>query len=375
MLPRQKGKQWEISYRCPGYSKVISERFPTYEEAKRRAAEVEYEKSIGKLRPPSADNFKSAPSKKYITVSEFMDEYVQLYGLDHWGESVLSSSRQRIRDYINPYIGDIPLCDLTPRSLLMFYQNIRTQPAVVLKGHQATGKTVSNSVVHKLHGLLRHALNQAVVWGYISNNPALVVSPPSYKAQALASWTAEEARKALDLCTDPILRLALLLALGCSMRIGEILGLTWSCVDITESSIADGSANVRVIQELKRCNKESLEDLKRQGRSDIYFIFPEWKEKSACTTSLVLKSTKTDSSVRTIYLPKTVSEALREMREQQATQKALVGDAYNDYDMVFAHEDGRPYEERQIASLLRTFIRENDLPPVVFHSFRHQNVK
>ena len=38
---------------------------------------------------------------------------------------------------------------------------------------------------------------------------------------------------------------------------------------------------------------------------------------------------------------------------------------------MIAHEDGRPYEERQIAALLRKLIAENDLPPVVFHSLRH----
>lgn len=52
MRPRKKGQQYEICYRCPGYTKPIYERFPTYEAANLRIAQIEYEKSIGEFRPP-----------------------------------------------------------------------------------------------------------------------------------------------------------------------------------------------------------------------------------------------------------------------------------------------------------------------------------
>lgn len=42
----------------------------------------------------------------------------------------------------------------------------------------------------------------------------------------------------------------MLLALGCSMRVGEILGLTWDCVDISEDAICAGTAHVRITKEL-----------------------------------------------------------------------------------------------------------------------------
>ena len=185
-------------------------------------------------------------------------------------------------------------------------------------------------------------------------------------------WTTEEAQRALSLCDDPILRLAMLLALGCSMRIDEILGLTWDCVDISESSTADGTACVLVNKELKRCDKTSLADLQRRGRSDVRFIFPERKQ-TASTTSLVLKEPKTASSVRTVFLPKTVRDALAEMIARQEQEKALLGEAYQDFNLVLAHEDGRPYEERQIAEKLRRLVRTHNLPPVVFHSLRHSS--
>lgn len=230
--------------------------------------------------------------------------------------------------------------------------------------------TVSLSVIEKTHALLRSALNQAVKWEYISSNPAERVTLPKYRSAERDVWSASEAQYALDCCSDPVLHTAMLLALGCSMRIGEILGLTWDCVDFSDESIHDGTAHVFVNKELKRCQKDSLKALAHRGRSQVIFTFPEWKQTDS-TTSLVLKSPKTESSVRKVYLPKTVALALREVKSSQDALKLLIGDEYADYGLVIAHEDGRPYEERQIAALLRKLIADYDLRPVVFHSLRH----
>lgn len=370
MTPRKKGQKWEITYRCPGYSKPIYERFPSYEAAKLRIAEIEYEKSIGQLRPPQVSvQGDSNASKKFITVGELLDEYVQLYGLRHWGDSYLSYSRHRIEHYIKPYIGSVLLCDLTAHTLDHFYNSLQDKPAVILKGHKVTDKMISPQVIEKIHTLMKSALNQAVTWGYLQTNPATNITLPKTKSQPREVWTPDQAQSAIDLCDDPILRLAMLLALGCSLRIGEILGLTWDCVDITEESILNGTAGVYINKELKRCNKSCLEDLKRRGRSTVLFAFPDLKQ--GAKTSLVLKDPKTTSSVRTVFLPDTVSNALREMKAAQEANKELLGAAYEDYNMVLAHQTGRPYEEHQIADKLRKLIQANDLPPVVFHSLRH----
>ena len=59
------------------------------------------------------------------------------------------------------------------------------------------------------------------------------------------------------------------------------------------------------------------------------------------------------------------------MKVSQESDKNLLGAAYTDYNMVLAHQDGRPYEEHQIADKLRKLIQKYNLPPVVFHSLRH----
>ena len=367
MKPRKKGNQYEISYRCPGYQKPFYERFTTLEDAKVRCVEIELERARGELRPPKkTDKVKNG----YMTVSDLMDEYVELYGLNHWGDSYLSMSRHRIEHYIKPFLGDMVLQYLTTHDLDVFYNTLLEQPAIVPKGHKDLGKTISTDVIKKVHDLLRSALNQAVAWEYISSNPAEKATLPSHKAKKREVWSTEEAKHALDLCEDPVLKLSMLLAIGCSMRVGEILGLTWDCVDVSEESVAAGTASVFINKELKRCDKTSLADLERRGHSDVILAFSSWKLNESSTV-LVLKTPKTESSVRRVFLPQTVINALISAKEVQDQWKLEAAELYQDYNLVIAHDSGRPYEEHQVAQMLREFIAEKGLTPVVFHSLRH----
>lgn len=52
----------------------------------------------------------------------------------------------------------------------------------------------------------------------------------------------------------------------------------------------------------------------------------------------------------------------------------LFGDEYNDYNLVFCNSSGRPIEGQVINRALKQLIRDNDLPDVVFHSFRHASI-
>ena len=61
-------------------------------------------------------------------------------------------------------------------------------------------------------------------------------------------------QKALEACDDDILRLAINLAFSCSLRMGELLGLTWDCIDISPTSIELGQASIFVEKELQRVN-------------------------------------------------------------------------------------------------------------------------
>ncbi len=113
--------------------------------------------------------------------------------------------------------------------------------------------------------------------------------------------------------------------------------------------------------------------MEAKNRSDVFFIFPEVfrERKEDCKTSMVLKSPKTESSVRELFIPNSVAEALLEWKAMQEQQKQAALDAWEDYDLVITLPNGRPREERLIAKAFKAFIEEQDLPMVVFHSLRH----
>ena len=98
-------------------------------------------------------------------------------------------------------------------------------------------------------------------------------------------------------------------------------------------------------------------------------IFPAVMGKN--TTALVLKTPKTKTSVRKVFLPKAVAEMLIERRKQIDEYKDYFGDEYTDYNLVFCNTMGRPIEGGEINTLLHKLIQENNLPKVVFHSIRH----
>ena len=88
-------------------------------------------------------------------------------------------------------------------------------------------------------------------------------------------------------------------------------------------------------------------------------------------TALVLKTPKTRTSVRKIWLPTTVVRMLVEWKKRQEENKEFLGEEYNDYDLVLSLDNGRPLEGQIISRSFKDLIRKNDLPDVVFHSLRH----
>ena len=98
-------------------------------------------------------------------------------------------------------------------------------------------------------------------WELISRNPVLNATLPKEEHKERDIWTAETLSKAMEVCDDPILSLALNLAFSCSLRIGEMLGLTWDCIDIAPQSIENGSAYIFVNKELQRVTPVSYTHL------------------------------------------------------------------------------------------------------------------
>lgn len=95
---------------------------------------------------------------------------------------------------------------------------------------------------------------------------------------------------------------------------------------------------------------------------------------------IAVKAAETSSKGKSIfaYEPNsTVSKAYTEFTKEvlaDGRKKELFGDEYFDYNLVFCHSSGRPMEGQVINRALKKLIKDNDLPNIVFHSFRHASI-
>lgn len=236
------------------------------------------------------------------------------------------------------------------------------------KTRKAVTTYVSDKTIKKIIKLLRCAFKQAVRWEIIARNPFDNVILPKTEYAKRDIWTADMIRLALDKCTDSKLYVAMNLSFACSLRMGEILGLTWENVHISDEDIAADNAYVYIDKELTRASKRAIETL---GEKDIYYIFTPLMPNTS--TRIILKKPKTDSSIRKVWLPKTLAYILREWKKSQDELKGFLGDEYQDFDLVVALPNGRPCEDRIILKEFAKLREDAGLPKVVFHSLRHSS--
>ena len=114
-----------------------------------------------------------------------------------------------------------------------------------------------------------------------------------------------------------------------TLRIGEQLGLTWDEMDISEEAIANNRAYVIISKQVERVSRDAVEAL---NSKEIILIFPTSKKNNK--TVRVLKTPKTDSSTRKVYIPKSVAQCLVELKAEQDEIKEALGNEYQDYNLV-----------------------------------------
>ena len=358
-IARKHGKYYVV-YRYTdenGYQRQKWEGFKTSSEARKRKNEVEFQQDNGTLIVPKA-----------IYVSEMLEEFVSIYGSNNWALSTYENRVVLIENYINPVLGDMKIENVTTRVIDNYYKNLQKTKTVTSRNNR-TPKYITPRMIYEIHQLLRCAFNQAMKWEMIGKNPCKNASLPKSKPEEREIWDAETIFKAIELCDDDLMKLALNVAFAASLREGEMLGLTWDCVNISDEAIESGNAYVYIDKELQRVQTEALEKL---NGKDVLFSFGAMEATSK--TTLVLKTPKTDSSVRKVFIPRAVAEMLQKRKEEIRNYKHLFGEEYFDYKLVFCTPDGRPLSKTYITRGMDKLIKENNLPRVVFHSIRHSSI-
>lgn len=225
----------------------------------------------------------------------------------------------RIDNYINPINGKVKIKDITPRFMDEYYRKLLKVQRVMRNGQSFEGETVSPRNVREIHKILNCAFNQVVRWELLESNPVSKATLPKCENKVRDIWTMEDLSKALEVCEDDRLALAIHLAFSCSLRLGEIMGLTWDCLTIDEESIREHNASLFVEKELQRVSKNAMNVLESK---DVLKVFPAVLVSDS--TILVFKKPKTKTSIRRVWLPETVARMLLIGRNSRKNRKGIL---------------------------------------------------
>lgn len=268
------------------------------------------------------------PSK--ATFGEWLDKWLEEYKKGQLKPTTYESYKAIVDIHIKPALGGIPLAKLQPHMLQAFYNE-------KLENGRADGKGgLSTRMVHYCHTIIHQALKQAVKEGLLPRNPAEATSPPAVKNKQMRPLTEEELLKFLDVAKDDRLYAAYVVAATTGLRRGELLGLCWDCVDLEQGVI--------VVKRQLLILKNSL---------------------------TLEETTKTKSGQRTVVLTDDAIRELKAHRKLQAQEKLLLGEAYQDHNLVFCKPDGTPLDPREFTKHFQRLLKKAGLPQVRLHDLRH----
>jgi integrase len=144
-----------------------------------------------------------------------------------------------------PWVGNIPLSRLSAADLDRAYGELRKQGGKLRGGEQTrplTARTVLN-----VHRCLHTALEQARKWKLIAENPARDARAPSPLRSRARAFTADEARRLLDIAAgDPTTYAMVATLLTCGLRRSELIGLAFDAIDFEAGTLEVKRVGVEV---------------------------------------------------------------------------------------------------------------------------------
>ena len=215
---------------------------------------------------------------------------------------------------------------------------------VVLKGYDLDCKPIRHQkTILEHHRLLSAMLHKAVYWQLIVSNPAERVQPPKTSKPLRRHYDEEQTKILVDnlqkLKGNQIkYRTAILLDIFTGARLGELVGLEWSDIDLK-----NGIINI--------------------NKSSQYL-----SEKGVFT-----KAPKTESSIRDVAIPDFIVSLLEEYKLWYEEHKSIYGELWTNSDRLFVQSDVKPMHPSTISKWFVKYVGQIGLPVINFHGLRHTN--
>ena len=249
--------------------------------------------------------------------------------LDQWLEDIAGTIRPNtmtryqgtVDRHIKPYLGDKPIAQVKGKDIQRLYKTLAT------RGNRISGKGLSSGTIRGIHSMLHEALGAAQQASVIPRNPTEEIEAPKFSYKPKKVLTDEQLDRFMEaIRQDTVWYDFYYTELTTGLRRGEICGLKWEDFD-------DEAGTLKVRRTIHE---------ERGGR------LTPW-------------NTKTAAGTRTIILPPSTVELLRERRKSSMTEWIFP-------NPLKPEQPTRPSGAYDRTKLL---LKQAGLPEIRFHDLRH----
>lgn len=267
-----------------------------------------------------------------ITVADYLKKWLE-FTRQSIEPSTYRCYKVAVEQHIIPVLGNIQLAKLQPMHIQEYYA--KDLESGRRDNKKSVSRKLSATTIAMHHRILHRALKQAVKWQLIARNPAEAAEPPKAAKKEMIIPSEKEIRNLVFSFKGTVYFLPVFLAITTGMRMGEILGLTWSDVDLNKGTV--------------------------HVRQTLYQRTPGQP---------VFKPPKTPKSKRRVDLPPTALKLLKEHKKTVLKQKLASRESCRDYNLVCCLLDGSPINPSTLGSAFRKKARKAGLN-ISFHDLRH----
>jgi integrase len=254
------------------------------------------------------------------------------------------------------------------------------------------------SSVRKVHAILSSAYAIEVKRGNVARNPCVLVEPPRLGQSGKAAFNQRQARAVLEAAVGRRNSARWSVGLACGLRQGEALGLRWTYVDLDAGELHvwfqlqrlpwhHGCSDVAACTDGKHrrpCPRRCPKALRTSGRphvciaADAPRLCPPGCTGHASTCSqrlaggLVFREIK-ERRRKTVALPPELVAVLKAHREAQELEREAAANLWENHDVVFARENGRPIDPRADWQEWSDILSGAGIPHSGTHTMRHSS--
>ena len=319
-IRQRKDGTWEARYtlgRDPGTGKQIQKSIygKTEADVARKLRAITHEIDQGAYTDPAK-----------ISFGTWMETWHKEY-LGGVKPSTAAQYDYQIRQNIVPALGAVKLSALTAPMIQKLYNDC------IRRG-------LSPKSVRNLHGVMHKALDQAVELQYIRFNPCNACKLPRVERKEIRPIEGDQVKAFLQAIKGTANEDLLFVDIFSGLRQGEIIGLTWDCVDFQKGTITV----------CKQLRKERI-----HGGGGTYKF-------------TALKNDKT----RVLTPAKAVFDVLRRVQLRQKEYKLKAGSAWdNPMNLVFTNALGGHLTSDTVYGNFKRIAKKIGIPSTRFHDLRH----